>query len=128
MFSLAMLPRSFPEVIKDYGPMRLPAATHHLKTYLTIHSKNVFISCQFMIRVGKWASIDIISSLSIQKSNWKCKTGNGTNLLNILIFRQFITSARGPSQRFDHRNFTKYFPLTFRANRKSTVGGKFKLT
>ena len=88
------------------------------KTYLTIHSKNLFISRQFMIRVGKWASINIISNLSIKKPNRKCKTGNGTNLLNIFISRQ----------KFDHRDFTKYFPLAFRANRKSTVGGKFKLT
>ena len=98
--------------------MRLPAATHLLKTYVTVHSKNVFISRQFMIKVGKWASINIISNSSIQKSNRKCKTGNGTNLLNIFISRQ----------KFDHRDFTKYFPLAFRANRKSTFGGKFKLT
>ena len=37
--------------------MRLPAATHRLKTYLTIHSKNVFISHQFMIRANGSASI-----------------------------------------------------------------------
>ena len=41
---------------------------------------------------------------------------------------QGINSARGPGQKFDHLNFTKYLPRAFRANKMSTVGGKFKLT